>query len=92
MIVRRELPGDADATAAVHTGAFPGDPPAEVALVARLRNGAAWLSALSLVALHDGVVAGHVCLTRATVESTPVLALGPIGVVPDLQRTGVGRR
>lgn len=90
MIVRREIHDDDAAIAAVHTAAFPGDPPVEVALVASLRGDAAWLPALSLVSLHDGMVAGHVCLTRARVETTPVLALGPIGVLPELQHTGVG--
>ncbi|HEY5855527.1 MAG TPA: N-acetyltransferase [Aldersonia sp.] len=90
MIVRRELPVDADAVAAVHAAAFPGDPPVEVALVARLRSDPWWLPGLSLIAIHDGTVAGHVCLTRATVDATPVAALGPIGVLPDRQRAGVG--
>ena len=38
----------------------------------------------------EGSVVGHVCVTRATVDGEPALALGPIGVLPELQRSGVG--
>jgi GNAT superfamily N-acetyltransferase len=34
---------------------------------------------------------GHVQLSRAWVGVDPVLALGPVGVLPDLQRKGIGR-
>ncbi|AHK33263.1 putative N-acetyltransferase YjhQ [Rhodococcus opacus PD630] len=90
MLIRRENPGDLDAVAEVHRQAFDGDAPLEVGLVTRLRSSDAWIPQLSLVAELAGSVAGHVCLTRATVDSTDVLALGPIGVLPGLQRDGVG--
>ncbi|EKT81230.1 hypothetical protein WSS_A17576 [Rhodococcus opacus M213] len=90
MLIRRENPDDIDAVAAVHRQAFDGDAPLEVGLVTRLRSSDAWVPQLSLVAEVAGSVAGHVCLTRATVDSTDVLALGPIGVLPGLQRDGVG--
>ncbi|MQY18187.1 hypothetical protein NRB20_12560 [Nocardia sp. RB20] len=64
--------------------------PAEVALVHQLRADAAWMPTLSLVAEVLGRVVGHVCLTRAGVGPYPVLALGPIGVLPEHQRAGVG--
>lgn len=102
MLIRRERTGDAAAVDAVHRSAFdrtaalagasaavPGDP-AEVGLIHRLRDGAAWMPTLSLVAeLHD-VLVGHVCLTRAGIGPFPVLALGPIGVRADLQGEGIG--
>lgn len=97
MLIRRERPTDADAVAAVHRSAFahqtpPGAAePVEVALVAALRNSDAWVPALSMVAEDaDGAVVGHVCLTRATVGTSPALALGPIGVLADMQHSGVG--
>ena len=94
MLIRRELPSDAEGIAAVHRSAF-GDPsgaaePVEVGLVDTLRTSNAWIAALSLVAERDGVVVGHVCLTRATVGTTAVAALGPIGVVADCQNAGIG--
>ncbi len=45
-----------------------------------------------LVAEEDGTVVGHVQLSRAWVGSEPVLALGPIGVLPDGRDAGSGRR
>lgn len=45
---------------------------------------------LSLVALGDGVPIGHVICSRASVGSHPVVALGPIGVLPAQQGAGVG--
>ncbi|WP_240965716.1 GNAT family N-acetyltransferase [Streptomyces zingiberis] len=41
-------------------------------------------------AAHPGEVAGHVVCTRAWVGDAPALGLGPLGVVPGLQRRGVG--
>ncbi|SED04185.1 putative acetyltransferase [Rhodococcus jostii] len=90
MLIRRENPGDVDAVAEVHRQAFDGDAPVEVDLVTRLRSSDAWVPQLSLVAELSGTVAGHVCLSRATVDSADVLALGPIGVLPDVQGDGVG--
>lgn len=96
VLIRRELPADVDAIAAVHRAAFadqipPGaDEPMEAGLVARLRASEAWLPALSVVAEIDGEVRGHVCLTRATVTGRPALALGPIGIPPQHQGHGIG--
>ena len=49
---------------------------------------------LSLVAEHDGVVAGHIFFTPARIGSSRpqlrTLALGPMAVHPDHQRTGIG--
>lgn len=51
---------------------------------------------LSLVALVDGQVVGHVLFSPLTVEDTPVdlrwVALGPIGVLPRFQGRGIGSR
>ena len=92
MEVRRERPGDVDAVRAVHRLAFARDEsePLEVALVDALRADPAWLPHLSLVAVVDGTVAGHVVATRASVDSAPALGLGPLGVRPEFQRAGVG--
>ncbi|WP_455901299.1 GNAT family N-acetyltransferase [Rhodococcus gordoniae] len=96
MLIRRELPADIRAIADVHRAAFapfaaPGHEPVEPGLVASLRASDAWLPPLSLVA-EDGVgaIVGHVVATRGHVGSTPALGLGPLGVRPDLQRSGAG--
>jgi putative acetyltransferase len=94
MLIRRELPGDPDAIRAVHTAAFhqPDKPPAEAKLVDDLRAiPADWIPALSLVAVVDGDVVGHVCCTRGRIEDQPALGLGPLGVRPDHQSRGVGQ-
>lgn len=93
VLIRREAARDVDAIAEVHAAAFAGeqDPPVEVKLVEALRESDAWLPALSLVATHEGQVVGHVVCTRAHVAGTPALGLGPLGVLPGVQRTGVGQ-
>ena len=64
---------------------------AEVRLLDELRDSAAWIPALSLVAVAaDGVVVGHVLGTRAHVAEEPVIAIGPVSVQPGRQRAGVG--
>jgi putative acetyltransferase len=88
MLVRRELPADVDRVHAVHRAAFETDLEARIAEA--LRSSDAWIGELSFVACVDGEVVGHVVCTRATVSGGPVLALGPIGVVPDRQQQGVG--
>jgi len=91
VLIRREKAGDTEAIARVHTAAFDGDRPIEVGLVEALRASDAWLPALSLVAVDnsDNIV-GHVVCTRAHVAGRPALGLGPLGVLPDTQRGGVG--
>lgn len=96
MFLRREQPGDAAAIAAVHRAAFArpdadGEEPPEVALVAELRASDAWIASLSIVAIVNEELVGHVVCSRATIaESIPVLGLGPLGVHPDHQDERVG--
>ncbi|MEU8819305.1 N-acetyltransferase [Actinoplanes sp. NPDC048796] len=100
-MIRRELPDDAEAIRAVTAAAFrgvahsappaePGGDPGEATLVSRLRDDAGWIPQLSLVAVEDDVVVGHVVATRAHVDGRPALGLGPLSVVPHRQRAGVG--
>jgi putative acetyltransferase len=96
MLIRRETPGDVDAIRGIARAAFmhPGwtsNLPPEVALIDELRSSDYFLPALSLVAVNsDTEVVGHVLCTRGRVDSAPVLALGPLAVHPDRQRSGVG--
>lgn len=96
MLIRRELPPDVDAVRRVHTKAFapayPDAEPVEPKLTDDLRSSDAWIPRLSLVAIADGEVVGHVCCTRAHMlpGERPVLGLGPIGVDPAFQRSGAG--
>jgi putative acetyltransferase len=101
VIIRRELPDDAEAIRAVTAAAFrgvehsappvePGGDPGEATLVSRLRDDAGWVPELSLVAVEDDLVVGHIVATRAHVDAEPALGLGPLSVLPHRQRAGVG--
>ncbi len=91
MIVRREDPADRDAISRVHREAFDGH--LEARLVERLREEEKDRYGPSLVAEVDGRAVGHLLLTRVgLVGDAPrqVLALIPMGVLPDHQRRGIG--
>jgi putative acetyltransferase len=92
VLIRREGPGDAAAIREITVAAF--GRTAEATLVDELRESGAWLPALSLVAgslvAGESGVTGHVLCTRGHVGDAPVLALGPLSVRPDRQRSGVG--
>jgi putative acetyltransferase len=95
VLVRRYAPGDREAVRRIHAEAFrlPDDPsgtPVEVRLVDELTDSGDAVPALSLVALREGELAGHVVCSRATVGGHPAVGLGPIGVLPEHQRKGVG--
>lgn len=89
MIVQRETAGQAAQIRAVTLAAF--GRAVEADLVDKLRADPGWIPALSLVAVVDGVVVGHVACTRADVSGSPALGLGPLSVHPDHQRRGVGK-
>lgn len=94
LTVRTETPRDAAAIRAVHEAAFGRD--LEARIVDDVRGTEAWIGDLSLVGEEAGAVVGHVMLSRARVDGPAgraprtVLVLGPIGVVPEHQRRGVG--
>lgn len=88
--IRDERPEDAAAVRVVHEAAFP--EVVEADLVDRLR--ANCQDRLSLVALDDDRVVGHVLFTPATIERREGrlsgYGLAPMAVLPDLQRQGIG--
>jgi putative acetyltransferase len=49
------------------------------------------VGSFAFVADEDGRVVGHVQVSRAWAGETGILALGPIGVLPDHQGRGIGR-
>lgn len=88
--VRPERPGDAGAIRHVHERAF-APSGAEADLVEALRASPDHVPELSLVALGDDAVIGHIAFSRARLDSGhPVLALAPMGVLPEHQRRGAG--
>ncbi len=96
--VRRERPADHDSVRAVHRAAFGrrgadrSDDVAEARLTDELRTDVAFLPHLSLVAVQDDDVVGHVLATRGWLQplDVPALGLGPLGVRPEAQNHGVG--
>jgi putative acetyltransferase len=95
VLIRRESDVDIAASRRVLLAAFGSGEgsPVEVSLLDALRADKAWLPRLSIVAEVDGTVAGYVSCTRAWLDpgGVEVLGLGPIGVLPHLQRLGVGK-
>lgn len=87
--IRPEEPADGPAIRAVHDRAFGG--PAESRIVEALRGVA---PRVSLVAVEESTVVGHVLFTPVVVETGggvwSALALGPMAVLPERQRRGVG--
>lgn len=94
MVIRREAVADRTIVDAVISAAFgrPGcdQPPRETVLMRALRRDIGWIEALSLVAVRDEQIIGHVVCTRAWVGELATLGLGPISVLPDHQGQGVG--
>jgi predicted N-acetyltransferase YhbS len=94
VIVRPEEPADHPAVRRLLDEAF--GQPGEGLLVVRLRAHPAFIPALSLVAVADGLVAGYLLLFPVTIEGvgtrTQSLALAPMAVAPALQRKGIGSR
>ena len=64
----------------------------EARLTDELREDVGFLPHLSLLAVRDGSVVGHVLATRGRVGplGAPALGLGPLGVLPAEQGHGVG--
>jgi putative acetyltransferase len=89
ILVREERPGDHRAVEEVVCRAF--GQIAEADLVARVRGGE---RVLSLVAVVDGEVAGHVMFSPVTIDGRngPWTGLGPLAADPALQRRGLGAR
>ena len=100
MIAREQQPDDYEAIRHVYAEAFRrprfrppltgGSVPPEVDLFEALWEAGDIIPELSFTALTDGGVVGHVTASRATVATDAVVAVGPIGVLPDHQGTGIG--
>lgn len=87
---RVEIPADGPAIRAIHLLAFA--TPQEANLVEKLRNNA--VSRLSMVVEHDGAIVAHVLfspvLLGADAAELHGLGLAPLGVLPHLQKQGIG--
>ena len=87
--IRAERPEDHAAIRRVHELAF--GQADEADLVEALRAAGDHLPRLCLVAVGGDDVVGHISFSEARLDTgVPVLALAPMGVLPDRQRQGVG--
>jgi len=89
--IRQEEPDDEAAIKDVVARAFAGKAFADendALLVNGLRDAGALV--LSLVAVSRGEVIGQVALSPATIGDQRYLCLGPLAVLPDHQRIGIG--
>jgi putative acetyltransferase len=91
--IREERSSDFDSIRSITERAFRGMPYAggdEQDVIERLRSASALV--LSLVAVVDAEVIGHIAFSPAELGdgSCPWFALGPVSVVPERQRQGIG--
>jgi putative acetyltransferase len=90
LFIRRERPEDIAAIHKVHELAF--GRRAEADLVDALRTSGK--ATLSLVALEDGHIVGHILFSPVTIDAAdrmfPAVGLAPMAVLPERQRHGIG--
>lgn len=92
-IIRPEHPADISAIHEVNLLAF--GQAEEAVLVDNLRNSDAFIPALSLVAVLDGQIVGHILFTKIKIKDDrgnahDSLALAPMAVRPGFQNQGIG--
>lgn len=90
VVIREREPADDDAIRHLNDTAFGGTD--ESKLIGDLR--AARLAAVELVAVEDNEIVGHILFSALATtmgpEPIPTLALAPVAVRPDRQRSGIG--
>ncbi|MCG8529759.1 MAG: N-acetyltransferase [Desulfovibrionales bacterium] len=97
MLIRKETSNDIETITHIEYAAFknhpmhaPGSEPTEHRIVEELRNAGAL--SLSLVAEQHGEIVGHIALSPTSIGATSEgwFLLGPIGILPALQKKGIG--
>lgn len=61
-------------------------------LVAQLRKSNNFIPELSLVAVQDNKIVGHILFTKVKIGEYEELALAPLSVLPEYQRQGIGKK
>ena len=92
LAIRPEEPPDHPQVFRLHQLAF--GQPGEAKLVEALRRSPVFIPELSLVAVEEHAVVGHILFTRVAVRSggtaVEALSLAPMAVLPARQRSGIG--
>jgi len=90
LTIRPEIPENSDSIRYVNEQAFGSKE--EVEIVEKLRNRA--VLTLSLVAVQDGEIVGHIAFSPVMIESASsdfeAITLAPMSVLPTYQRQGIG--
>lgn len=94
MDLREEVAGDRQGVRDVHLRAFVDHGLVVADLVDSLRDSIAAEGGLSVVAEDDGEVVGHVMFSRSLLDAprrlVEVQVLSPLGVMPGVQKRGIG--
>jgi putative acetyltransferase len=91
VVIRPETRADYEIIRRVNKKAFKGK--SESKLVDAVREEDGFIPELSLVAVKDGAVVGHILFSPIVIEGeaeTPALALAPMSVLPEFQNMGIG--
>lgn len=94
MIIRQEQPQDYNEIYDVVQKAFASAEHSdgnEQDLVTALRKSNAYIPELSLVAVIDNKIIGHIMFTKVKIQDRTELALAPLSVLPEYQKKGVGK-
>jgi putative acetyltransferase len=90
--VRAERKEDIEAIDKVNRKAFGQEE--EVVLVQRIRDSSDFIPELSLVAVKDSRVVGHILFSQIHIDTAEgdvaALSLAPMAVLPEFQNTGIG--
>lgn len=93
MKIRMEEPKDYAEIGALIKAAFEKEEHSdgtEAELVNRLRNSEAYIPELALLAESEGKIRGYILFTLIRIDGKKALAVGPLAVWPDDQRSGIG--
>lgn len=93
MTIRQEIREDLDQVYEVIKSAFASAEHSdgnEQDLAVKLRASGAFVPELSLVAVENDEIIGHILFTKAKVDGHTILALAPLSVLPAHQRRGIG--
>ncbi|KQL52253.1 hypothetical protein AN964_00985 [Heyndrickxia shackletonii] len=92
-IIRSETPADYEKIRLLHYFAF-GNKLNEANLVQAIRKSELFIPELSLVAVKDGDVIGHILFSKIFIETNegeiPTIGLAPMSVKPEYQGIGIG--